>query len=135
MQIFQPILIIIVSLMITTTTANAQSVNASELSLEWNHTVLSLAEAEDGFLTLKGVRTAAMAHLAMHDALASIDLHYTTYGEQLPSAHSSPIAAATQAAFTILLDQYPDSEDRLRSLTVSNHLSFSDRNRSSLSGY
>ena len=28
--------------------------------LDWNDTVLTLAEAEDGFLTLKGLRTAAM---------------------------------------------------------------------------
>ena len=45
---------------------------APDVVLAWNERVLAIAEAEDGFLTLKGVRTAAMMHIAMHDALNSI---------------------------------------------------------------
>ncbi len=39
----------------------------------WNARLLATAEAEDRFLTLKGVRTAAMMHLAVHDAVNAID--------------------------------------------------------------
>jgi hypothetical protein len=45
----------------------------------WNERVLANAQAEDKFLTLKGVRAAAMMHLAMHDALNSIDRRYAAY--------------------------------------------------------
>ena len=34
---------------------------------EWNEAVANIAQAEDGFFTLKGVRTMAMMHLAMGD--------------------------------------------------------------------
>ena len=43
------------------------------LASEWNEAVLEIAEAEDGFLTLKGLRTVTMMHIAMHDALSSIN--------------------------------------------------------------
>ena len=43
------------------------------LLVSWNARLLATAEAEDRFLTLKGVRTAAMMHLAVHDALNAID--------------------------------------------------------------
>jgi len=42
--------------------------------VKWNKQLLAAAEAEDGFMTLKGVRTAAMMHLAMHAALSAIRL-------------------------------------------------------------
>lgn len=56
----------------------AEPVPAGPL-LEWNERVLAAAEAEDGFLTLKGLRTATLMHIAVHDALASIDGRYRPY--------------------------------------------------------
>ncbi|HEX6203721.1 MAG TPA: hypothetical protein VF100_12010, partial [Thermoanaerobaculia bacterium] len=44
-----------------------------ELVAAWNEAVLTVAEAEDRFLTLKGLRTAAMLHLAVHDALNAVE--------------------------------------------------------------
>ena len=81
------------------------------LATEWNEAVLRIAEAEDGFMTLKGLRTVTMMHLAMHDALSAIDGDYEahTYEGSVPEAN--PLAAATQAAFTVATNQYPDDRD------------------------
>ena len=84
----------------------------SALLVEWNGRLLVVAEAEDRFLTLKGVRAAAMMHLAMHDAINAIDPRFRTYALHDDSRGADPIgadpiAAATQAAFAIASDQYP----------------------------
>jgi membrane-associated phospholipid phosphatase len=75
--------------------------------VEWNAQLLATAEAEDGFMTLKGVRTAAMMHLAMHDALNAIRREYAPYALQMDAPDADPIAAAAQAAHEIVLSQYP----------------------------
>jgi len=82
------------------------------LATEWNRTVLELAEAEDGFLTLKGLRTVTMMHLAMHDALSAIDGDYEPYHYEDSVPEANPVAAATHAAFVIAADQYPDNRDK-----------------------
>src|SRR5688572_25603383 len=79
----------------------------SALLVEWNGRLLIAAEAEDRFLTLKGVRAAAMMHLAMHDAINAIDPRFRTYALRDDGRGADPIAAATQAAFVIASDQYP----------------------------
>ena len=86
------------------------------LAIEWNETVAAVAEAEDGFLTLKGLRTLTMMHIAMHDALSAINGRYETYAFDGPVSEASPISAATQAAFAIAADQYPDQRDRFEEL-------------------
>ena len=68
--------------------ANALEDDAA-LATAWNQTVLEIAEAEDGFLTLKGLRTVTMMHIAMHDALSSINGEYQTFaygGDSRPCA-------------------------------------------------
>lgn len=80
--------------------------------IAWNECVLAVAEAEDHFLTLKGVRTAAMMHVAMHDALNSIRPEYATYAYRGQAHEASPLAAAAQAAYEIAFDQYPKEEKR-----------------------
>ncbi|GMU65957.1 MAG: haloperoxidase [Acidobacteriota bacterium] len=79
--------------------------------IAWNERLLAAAEAEDGFLTLKGLRTAAMAHASIHDALSAIHGRYRPLlgvGEA-PGADS--LAATAQAAFSIAVDQYPDRRE------------------------
>jgi hypothetical protein len=71
----------------------------ADVVVAWNALLLDAAEAEDGFLTLKGVRSAAMMHLAMHDALALAD------GRAV-----DPVAVASEAAYTVAMSQYPDRE-------------------------
>ncbi|MGI9292578.1 MAG: vanadium-dependent haloperoxidase [Pseudomonadales bacterium] len=79
----------------------------------WNEQLLRIAEAEDGFFTLKGVRTAAMMHIAMHDALSNINGRYTSYAYDRIDSDANPQAAATQAAFIVAVDQYPDQRATL----------------------
>ena len=85
-------------------------------AIEWNRTVLRLAEAEDGFLTLKGLRTAAMMHLAMHDALNSIAPRYASYAFRGNAPGADPVAAVTRAAYVVSVDQYPEARATLAAL-------------------
>ena len=78
----------------------------------WNARLLATAEAEDRFLTLKGVRTAAMMHLAVHDAINAIDPRYRAYAFEADGRGADPMAAAAQAAFVIANDQYPGQRDQ-----------------------
>ena len=66
----------------------------ARLATEWNQALLTVAEAEDSFLTLKGVRTAALLHLAMHDARQS-------------KASAVSTDAASHAAFSVAKTLYP----------------------------
>jgi hypothetical protein len=75
--------------------------------VEWNEHLLAAAEAEDAFLTLKGVRTVAMMHLAMHDALNAIKHEYAPYALRQDAPNADPIVAASQAAYEIASNQYP----------------------------
>lgn len=81
------------------------------VATEWNAAVLEVAEAEDGFLTLKGLRTVTMMHIAMHDALSAIHGDYESYSfaESTPEADS--IVAASYAAFAVAANQYPDQQE------------------------
>ncbi len=92
------------------------SAGNAALATEWNRAVLEIAEAEDGFLTLKGLRTVTMMHIAMHDALNSIDPSYEHYAYQAAAPGASPLVAASEAAFTVAAEQYPDALDRLMML-------------------
>ncbi len=83
--------------------------------VRWNEGVLRVAEAEDGFLTLKGLRTAALMHLAMHDALNSSEARYSTYLAVDDNAEQAMNVAVT-AAFAIAADQYPNQIERFEAL-------------------
>ena len=87
--------------------------------VEWNKQLLAAAEAEDGFMTLKGVRTAAMMHLAMHDALSAIHHQYAPYALQADAPDADPIFAASQAAYEIALSQYPKQSVQWQMLLAS----------------
>ncbi len=86
------------------------------LATEWNATVLEIAEAEDGFLTLKGLRTVTMMHIAMHDALSSINGDYDLYAYATVAPEADSLVAASHAAFVVAADQYPDQQDRFATL-------------------
>jgi membrane-associated phospholipid phosphatase len=89
---------------------------SSAVVVEWNGQLLAAAEAEDGFLTLKGARTAAMMHLAMHDALNAIDHEYASYALKTDARGADPITAASQAAYEIASNQYPKLATQWREL-------------------
>lgn len=86
------------------------------LLVAWNARLLATAEAEDRFLTLKGVRTAAMMHLAVHDALNAIDPRFGAYAYEGDVRRADPVAAVSQAAFVIANDQYPAQRDAWEAL-------------------
>jgi membrane-associated phospholipid phosphatase len=89
--------------------ANADDCRAGVL-VAWNERVLLVAEAEDKFLTLKGVRAVAMMHLAMHDAINSIHRHYAAYAFEGDGGGADPVAAAAQAAYEIAVSEYPNKK-------------------------
>ena len=99
----------------------------SQLLAAWNARVLAAAEAEDRFLTLKGVRTAAMMHLAIHDALNAIDPRFGAYAYGGDGRGADPVAAASQAAFVIANDQYPALHDAWETLRRRGMKSLSNR--------
>lgn len=90
----------------------------SDLVIAWNQAVFRLAEEEDGLLTLKGVRCAAMMHVAIHDALNRIEPKYATYASSDRVEPVDPSVAAAFAAFSVVVNQYPDSLTELRELLV-----------------
>lgn len=81
----------------------------------WNELAHDIAVAEDQFLTFKGQRALAIMHLAVHDALNSIVPVYARYAYDGPQLIADPIAAAAQAAYEVLVSQYPDQQPRLGS--------------------
>lgn len=85
----------------------AEQRDGAAVIIEWNQQLLAAAEAEDGFLTLKGVRSAAMMHLAMHDALNAVRREYAPYVFAGNTPDVDAIAAAAQAAYEIAANQYP----------------------------
>jgi len=122
--------ILILSLVVLTLAACAEQPSAptpqappsATAITTWNERLLALAEEEDGFLTLKGLRTAAMMHLAMHDTLSAIYGRYQPYLDQSPALDpaldpptgAAPLAAIAQAAYEVAADQYPDQKDLLQ---------------------
>ena len=108
-----PIALITVLLSISTGTAWASD---ARLASDWNEAVLAIAEAEDGFLTLKGLRTVTMMHLAMHDALNAIDGRYERYALDEIEPSADPIVAANQAAYAVAAVQYPEQEEQLAAI-------------------
>ena len=95
-----------------TTRVSGQGVSDNDpdgaMARAWNQRVLAIAKAEDRLLTLKGVRTLAMLHLAMHDALNAIRPVYVPYRYGGDAQHAAPIAAAAQAAYEVAVHEYPD---------------------------
>ena len=107
---------IFAALLCFTLKAGASNDAPSQVAVDWNAAVLSVAEQEDGFLTLKGLRTVAMLHLAMHDALASISGRYAQLVYSKATQTADPLAAATSAAFEVAVAQFPDQKGRFARL-------------------
>ncbi|KAA3625440.1 MAG: phosphatase PAP2 family protein [Flavobacterium sp.] len=84
-----------------------------EVVSSWNQKILELALAEDNLLTLKGVRTLAMMHTAMHDALNSIVPKYSRYAYKGQKVEANPVASVAYAAYEIAISQYPDKKEVL----------------------
>ncbi len=83
---------------------------------DWNERVLRLAEAEDGFWTLKGLRTVTMMHLAIHDTINAIDPRFESYQSHRHLGHADVGVAVNAAAYAVAAAQYPDQTSNLAAL-------------------
>ena len=81
-----------------------------DILISWNEKVMQIAVEEDGLLTLKGLRTASMMHVAAHDALNTIAPQYERYGYQAEISVAPPIATVAHALYEVALSQYPDKK-------------------------
>ncbi|NNF39516.1 MAG: vanadium-dependent haloperoxidase [Gemmatimonadetes bacterium] len=81
---------------------------AADVVVAWNARILEVAEDEDGFLTLKGVRSAALMHLAMHDALMSLEPRFRSFSSFDSNLPADPVVSASEAAYGVAVVQYPD---------------------------
>lgn len=100
---------------------NGHTIDASDYSpdviLKWNEKIMDLAVAQDGLLTLNGVRTEALAHIAMHNALNRIHQKYSSYaGLDNAKVVADPIAAVSQAAYEVVITSFPKNENEIQSL-------------------
>ncbi|NNC61334.1 MAG: vanadium-dependent haloperoxidase [Eudoraea sp.] len=87
-----------------------------EIVNSWNEIIMNLAIEKDGLLTLNGVRTEALAHTAMHNALNAIVPVYTSYGFEESGQGADPIAAVSQAAYEVARTSFPENERELKEL-------------------
>lgn len=91
----------------------APSVAGADVVTAWNEQAHDIAFAEDAFLTFKGQRALAMMHIAMHDALNSIVPAYERYAYSGQPRIAHPVAAVAQAAYEVLVSQYPNQRSQL----------------------
>lgn len=87
-----------------------------EIALEWNEKIIKIAVAEDNLLTLKGLRTISMVHIAMHDVLNTLLPKYERYSYKGKSMDADPLVAVAYAAYFVSVDQYPDKKEELETL-------------------
>ena len=92
------------------------------VAIVFNNLILETAIAEDNLLTLKGLRTLTMAHLAMHDALNSIVPKFDSYVYHEHTPNADPLSAVAYAAYEVAADQYPDKR-RVFDSIVNNYYS------------
>ena len=97
--------------------ARGPEFTSNAVVVHWNEIATGAATSHDGFqdfaVNLRGI---TMMHLAIHDALNSIDSRYDRYaldGATEPLAH--PTAAAAQAAHDVLVAVYPSQQVELDS--------------------
>ncbi|MEM7277403.1 MAG: hypothetical protein AAF385_04690, partial [Pseudomonadota bacterium] len=84
--------------------------------VQWNARILEFAEEEDGFLTLKGLRAAAMAHLAIVDALDAVTTASSNRQLTDTQAYHLRVAAINSAAYEVAVNQFPNKSTELSKL-------------------
>jgi hypothetical protein len=88
---------------------------SNQIILDWN---LAAYEAMGGTAyqhSLLAARINAMTHIAMHDALNAVAPRYQTYAFHQKNSEADPIAAATTAAYEVLVNQLPAAKAMLDS--------------------
>lgn len=86
----------------------------NEVITSWNELGVTVANQHDQFFSFIGVRALTMMHVAMHDAVNAIKPEYAAYAYKEKIRGADPVAACSQAAYTVLASIYPAREDTLR---------------------
>ena len=89
-----------------------------DVIVTWNKKIMDLAIEKDGLLTLNGVRTEALANIAVHNAINAIKPVYTFYEYTGSQPAADPVAAATQAAYEVAKVCFPEKESELTELNA-----------------
>lgn len=88
-------------------TAFVSQVRAHQVA-EWNQLTLEVAQSDGITSGAAHARTLAIVHLAMHDALNTIEPRYEVYAARVePAPGASPEAAVAAAAFGVLRRLFP----------------------------
>ncbi len=83
---------------------------------DFNALLLQVADAEDGFLTLKGVRTAAIMHVAMLDAWRGASGLPARVACTRSANTADPLVAAEAAAVAVASTYYPTAASQFAAL-------------------
>lgn len=85
---------------------------SNAIIIQWN-TIAFETMQTPAYDPMIGSRIFAMVHLAMHDALNGIAPVFETYALQQQDKKADPIAAISAAAYTVLVETYPDKKAQL----------------------
>src|SRR5215470_6190711 len=89
---------------------------AADAITDWNEKAVAFVTAR-GMLPPPAERTVATMHVAMFDAVNSIERRYRPYAVQLPAAKDlSPEAAAATAAARVLAALHPNAADEFNAM-------------------
>lgn len=81
-----------------------------DVLIAWNKKIMQIAVEEDGLLTLKGLRTTTMMHIAAHDVLNVISRQFEGYTYEREAVHAHPLASTAFALYEVALSQYPNQK-------------------------
>lgn len=94
------------------TTDNPFKNYSNDIILKWNAIALETMSTP-AYDPMVGSRIFTMVHLAMHDALNNIEPVYETYLAHQQERKADPIAAMAAAAYTVLVETYPQKKEQL----------------------
>src|SRR3954452_1429873 len=86
----------------------------SDAVTDWNQVTLATLSAVNEPRPAPSTRTLAMVHVAIYDAVNSIERRFAPYAiDAHPAKGASPQAAAIAAAYTVLSSMYPSQAQSL----------------------
>lgn len=85
---------------------------SNDIILKWNAIALETMSTP-AYDPMVGSRIFTMVHLAMHDALNNIEPVFETYLAHQQERKADPIAAIAAAAYTVLVETYPQKKEQL----------------------
>ena len=85
---------------------------SADVITSWNLLSHEIQEGKD-YQPFIASRVHTMMHLAMHDALNAIEPRYESYALKVKDKKADPVAAASSAAYTVLLASFPGKKEIL----------------------